>query len=90
MKREFTLKSIEFGMNDGVVEPHVPAIIHSEIKYSQLLNDKDEEIFVKVITAHPEQFDDIYDAEVAEYMRIGGQQVMEEKRAAIARMRVES
>lgn len=80
--REFTLKSIEFGMNDGVVEPHVPAIIHSEIKYSQLLNDKDEEIFVKVITAHPEQFDDIYDAEVAEYMRIGGQQVMEEKRAA--------
>jgi putative aldouronate transport system substrate-binding protein len=79
---EFTVNSIEYGMNDGIVTPRVDATILSEIKYSTILNEKKDEIFVKVITALPEEFDAVYDKEVEEYLRIGGQQVIEEKRKA--------
>jgi putative aldouronate transport system substrate-binding protein len=77
---EFTVESIKYGMNDGIVTPRVDATIKSEIKYSTLLNEKNDEIFVKVITAEPEEFDAVYDNEVEDYLRIGGQQVIEEKR----------
>ncbi|MGG6311949.1 extracellular solute-binding protein [Paenibacillus macerans] len=78
----FTLKSVEYGMNDGVETPRIQTILSSEIKYSAVLNEKNNEIFVKIITARPEEFDAVYDQEVAEYMMMGGQQVMEEKHRA--------
>jgi putative aldouronate transport system substrate-binding protein len=37
---------------------------------------------VKVVTAKPSDFDKVYDKEVQDYMKIGGQAVMDEKRAA--------
>lgn len=78
----FTQQSIDYGMKDGIREIEVDAVIHSEIKYSRLLSDKDDEIFVKVITADPDQFDDVYDQETDDYLRMGGEQVMNEKRQA--------
>ncbi len=78
---QFTMKSIEYAMTDAIETPRIKAILESEIKYGPILASKDEEIFVKVITADPEEFDHVYDREVEEYMRVGGQQVMEEKRA---------
>ncbi len=78
----FTMKSIAYGMTDGVETPRVNEILQSEIKYSAVLKEKNDEIFVKVITVDPGEFDAVYDQEVSEYMRMGGQQVMEEKRRA--------
>jgi putative aldouronate transport system substrate-binding protein len=79
---EFTVKSIEHGMKDGIETPQIKTILQSEIKYSAILTEKNDEIFVKVITAKPEEFEAVYDREVAEYLRMGGQQVMEDKRKA--------
>jgi len=79
---DFSLKSIAYGMTDGIETPRISTVLQSEIKYSAVLTEKNDEIFVKVITAKPEDFDDVYDREVAEYMRMGGQQVMEDKRRA--------
>ncbi len=79
---EFTMRSIEYGMRDGIETPRIKSILESEIKYGTILSEKNDEIFVKVITAKPEAFDAVYDQEVEEYLRLGGQQVMVEKRAA--------
>jgi len=79
---DFTVKSITYGMTDGIETPLIHTILQSEIKYSAVLKEKNDEIFVKVITAKPEDFEDVYDREVAEYLRMGGQQVMEDKRQA--------
>jgi putative aldouronate transport system substrate-binding protein len=79
---EFTVKSIEYAMKDGIDIPRIRTIIESEIKYMDVLTDKYDEIFVKVITAKPEQFDAVYDKEVEDYMAMGGEQVMNEKRIA--------
>lgn len=70
------------GCNDGIETPRIHAILPSEIRYAAALNEKNDEIFVKVITASPEAFDAVYDEEVAEYLSIGGQQVREEKHLA--------
>lgn len=80
--KDFTIKSIELGSTDGVTKPHVSTPIQSEIKYAATLKDKNDEIFVKVVTAKPDDFDRVYDSEVNDYMKIGGQEVMEEKRKA--------
>jgi putative aldouronate transport system substrate-binding protein len=81
----FTQKCIEYALNDTVEMPKIEAILESEIKYGSLLREKDDEMFVKVVTAPPDEFDAVYDEEVAAYMRMGGQQVMEEKRTAFRR-----
>lgn len=79
---QFTMKSIEYGMNDGIELPRIQTVIESEIKYMDILTEKYDEVFVKVITAHPEMFDAVYDKEVEDYMSMGGEQVMNEKRNA--------
>lgn len=80
---DFTISSIDTGSKDGVVKARVLSPIESEIRLGTTLKKKSEEdMFVKIITAKPDQFDALYDAEVADYMKIGGQEVMDEKRAA--------
>lgn len=80
--KDFTISSIKLGSTDGVIIPHVTTPIQSEIKYATTLKEKHDEIFVKVVTAKPADFDKVYDSEVNDYMKIGGQEVMEEKRKA--------
>lgn len=80
--KEFTIESIEKGSKDGVLKPRVSTPIEAEIKYATTLKEKADEIFVKVITAKPDDFDRVYEAEVQDYMKIGGQEVMDEKRKA--------
>ncbi|MGP0587467.1 extracellular solute-binding protein [Paenibacillus timonensis] len=79
---EFTRKSVEYAMNDGIETPRIHAILPSDIRYAAILNEKNDEVFVKVITASPEKFDAVYDEEVAEYLHMGGQQAREEKHQA--------
>nr|WP_232510137.1 extracellular solute-binding protein [Paenibacillus crassostreae] len=79
---QFTMKSIEYGMKDGIELPRIRTVIESEIKYMDVLTEKYDEVFVKVVTAQPEQFDAVYDKEVEDYMSMGGEQVMIEKRTA--------
>lgn len=77
---QFTMQSLAYAMDEGVETPMIKAILASEIKFGSILREKEEEMFVKIVTADPDDFDTVYDEEVEAYMRLGGQQVMEERR----------
>lgn len=81
--KDFTIASIDTGIKDSITKARVLASIESEVKLGTILRKKQEEdMFVKIITAKPDKFDAIYDSEVEDYMKIGGKEVMEEKRKA--------
>jgi putative aldouronate transport system substrate-binding protein len=81
--KDFTIASIDTGSKDGITKKRVLTPIESEIKLSTTLKKKSEEdMFVKIVTANPGKFDAVYDSEVEDYLKIGGQEVMDEKRAA--------
>ena len=48
-------------------------------KYAKILADKSTEMNAKLVTAKPADFDKLYDSLVDEYMKVGGQQVMDER-----------
>jgi putative aldouronate transport system substrate-binding protein len=80
--KDFTVKSIQAGINDGYVIPRVDIPVEAEIKYAKILEDFEKEMLAKIVTAKPDQFDKVYDDLVKEYMAKGGQAVMEEKMKA--------
>jgi putative aldouronate transport system substrate-binding protein len=80
--KDFTVKSIQAGQNDGYTIPRVDIPVEAEIKYAKILEDFEKEMLAKIVTAKTADFDKIYDKQVEEYMSMGGQKVMEEKMAA--------
>jgi len=80
--KDFTMASIDTGSKDGITKARVLAPIESETKLGTMLKKKaEEDMFVKIVTSKPDKFDAVYDAEVKDYMKTGGQEVMEEKKA---------
>lgn len=55
--------------------------IESEAKLKNTLFEKGAEIFVKSLVVKPSEFDRTYDTLVEEYMKMGGRQVMEDRKA---------
>jgi len=80
--RDFTVKSIQAGTNDGYTLPRVDIPVDAEIKYAKILEDFEKEMLAKIVTAKPDRFDQVYDDQVKEYMAMGGTAVMEGKMAA--------
>ncbi|MCI3926270.1 extracellular solute-binding protein [Paenibacillus sp. TRM 82003] len=80
--KDFTIKSIQSGTNDGYTLPRVDIPVDAEIKYAKLLEDFEKEMLAKIVTAKPEQFDAVYDEQVKEFLAMGGQAVMDEKMKA--------
>jgi putative aldouronate transport system substrate-binding protein len=80
--KDFTVKSIQAGTNDGYTLPRVDIPVDAEIKYAKILEDFEKEMLAKIVTAKPDQFDKVYDDQVKEYMAMGGTAVMEGKMAA--------
>lgn len=74
-------------MNDATFLPHLDRAIESKAKYSKVLAEKDVEIFIKSITCKPSEFDQIYDSLVSQYLKAGGQEVIDETRAAYKAMK---
>jgi putative aldouronate transport system substrate-binding protein len=74
-------------MNDASFMPHLDRAIESKAKYSKVLAEKDVEIFIKTITCKPGDFDKTYDSLVSEYLKAGGQEVIDETRAAYKAMK---
>jgi putative aldouronate transport system substrate-binding protein len=67
--------------NSYVTYTHVQPI-ESETKYASNLTAKGDEILVQSVIAKPENFDAVYDRLVAEYLSIGGQEIIDEKTRA--------
>jgi putative aldouronate transport system substrate-binding protein len=80
--KDFTVKSIQAGINDGYVIPRVDIPVEAEIKYAKILEDFEKEMLAKIVTAKPDQFDKVYDDMVKEYLAKGGQAVMDGKMKA--------
>lgn len=80
--KDFTIASIQAGENDGYTLPRVDIPVDAEIKYSTILKEKEKEMLAQIVTTDPANFDRVYEQQVAEYMAMGGQAVMEEKMQA--------
>ena len=70
------------GMKDGFFGYHFEVVIDADSKFSTSLNQKSAEIWVQTITAKPAEFDALYDSLVKEWLSMGGQAVIDERRAA--------
>lgn len=78
---ELYRQAFEIAMNDGFYPSKIDNSTEASAKHGKSLQEKDVEIFVKSITCKPEAFDNTYDSLVQEYLNIGGQEVIDEKRA---------
>jgi len=84
---EFYKEAYKVAMNDANFMPHLDRGIESKAKYSKVLEEKEVEIFIRTITCKPAEFDGIYDKLVQEYLKAGGQEVIDETRAAYREMK---
>jgi putative aldouronate transport system substrate-binding protein len=73
------LKSYKMSLNgDLYVEPLFP--IESEAKLKKTLEEKNAVILAKILTCKPAEFNRGYDSLVQEYLKMGGKQVMADRK----------
>lgn len=77
---ELTINALAVAMNDGRVPPHfnLPAI-ESEVTVGSTLTQERDTFLNQAVTASVEDFDRVYDEGLANYMSIGGQEIMDER-----------
>jgi len=80
-------KAYKYSIQDGYTAPRFDKPIASDLKYNKTLAQKALEITVKSITCKPSEFDKTYDSLVQEYMQNGGQEIVNEKKAAYQAMK---
>ncbi|WP_342423959.1 extracellular solute-binding protein [Paenibacillus sp. FSL E2-0178] len=85
--KELSKQTILNALKDGYTLPRFERPIESEIKYGDTLKSKATEGIVKSIVSNPDKFSETYDSYVKEYLKIGGQQVQDERKAAYAEMK---
>lgn len=74
-------QAYKVAMTDGMTVASLEGSIQASAKYSKVLENIDVEIFAKSITCKKEDFDATYDSLVEKYLKAGGQEVIDEKRA---------
>lgn len=78
---QFT-EGFNIAMKDSYIGAAFTKPIDAQTKYNKTLTDKGAEIFVKSISCKPSDFEKTYDSLVQEYLKIGGQEVINERKAA--------
>ncbi|MBN2735817.1 MAG: extracellular solute-binding protein [Spirochaetales bacterium] len=76
---KYIVRAMEIAYTDAFLAPYFDVVIESEAKYSSNLKSKSVEIFIKSITAEPDNFDKVYDKLVVEYMDLGARAIIDEK-----------
>jgi putative aldouronate transport system substrate-binding protein len=76
-------EAYKISLADAGYYPHFEVMIESEGKYRDVLNEIGAQVFVSAISCKPEEFDSVYDSLVKKYMEAGGQQIVDEKLAAL-------
>ena len=74
--------ALELAMRDGYVLPTLPVLVDAEAKYTSNLEEKEEEIYSKAITAKPQDFDNVWDTQLKEYLAAGGQEIIDQRTQA--------
>lgn len=85
--KELAKQTMLNGLKDGYTVPRFDRPIDAELKYNKTLNDKAQEAIVKSIVSKPEDFSKTFDSFVEEYLKLGGQAVIDERRAAYKEMK---
>ncbi|PYE44511.1 putative aldouronate transport system substrate-binding protein [Paenibacillus barcinonensis] len=80
--QEILKKALEVANTDTVGPIVFSKPIQAEMKYSTALTDKLDVIIVKTAMAKPEDFDAVYEKEMADYMSLGGTELKKELDAA--------
>jgi putative aldouronate transport system substrate-binding protein len=75
------VQAYNIAMKDAVVFNSLIIPFDSAAQFSTTLNDKRKEILVNAITTSEANFDSVYDAGLAEWMSMGGQQCVDERQA---------
>ncbi len=77
---DLVIQANEYGKNNGRYPLHFNVgVIESEIEVGSSLNTKRDELLTKAVTASVEDFDAVYDELMADYMNIGGQDIIDER-----------
>lgn len=86
-QKEIAIQAYHQALNDAYTRPTLTKPIESETKYGATLSKARQELVVKSIMCTPEEFDTTFDSLVEEYMKAGGDKVIEEKKAAYQEMK---
>ena len=72
-------EAYKISLNDGYTIPTLLDPIDSEAQFSNTLKEKQKEIFAKAITAKPEDFENVWNAGIKEFLESGGQAIIDER-----------
>ncbi len=72
-------EAYNISLKDGYTIPTLLDPIDSEAQFSNTLKEKQKEIFAKAITAKPEDFDNVWNAGIKEFLESGGQAIIDER-----------
>ena len=77
---EIVIQANEYGKNNGRYPAHYNVgTIEAETEVGSSLSEKRDEILTKAVSASVEEFDKVYDDGIADYMSIGGQEIIDER-----------
>lgn len=74
------LDAIAMALIDAYTPYHFSIVVDSVTKYSSNLGDLEDELHIKTMMAPEGKFDEVYDSMTAEYLQIGGQEVIDDKK----------
>lgn len=81
------LECYKNAITDYYLAFHFDKPIESETKLGKVLGEKSTELMIKSIIAKPSEFDKVYDDLSDQYMKLGGTEVMNEKKEAYKAMK---
>ena len=77
---EEVIKANEYGQNNGRFPKHYNVgTIESETKVGSSLTELRDELFTKAVTASVEEFDNVYDSYLEQYLNNGGNDIIDER-----------
>jgi|LSQX01.3.fsa_nt_gb putative aldouronate transport system substrate-binding protein len=76
---ELYKQAYKIAVTDGVSPARFDNTTEASAKFGKVLEGKGVEIFLKSITCSPEEFDKTYDTLLDEYLKSGGQEIINEK-----------
>ncbi len=76
------IKAYKVSTTNSYVAPVLSVPVEADAKFGNTLKEKGFEVYAKTITAKPAEFDAVWNRMLNEFMRAGGQEVLDQRRAA--------
>ena len=76
---ELVEKAYQDAMRNGIPDPVIPVPLSAAGPVSQTLTDKGKTLLAEAITCSPEEFDAVWEAQIADWLASGAQDVIDER-----------